>query len=104
MTDFTGLVSLPCIAWGISVPEKLSAEGDRQSWYGDCLGAATGNGVTLAMVLCIEQSKSATAARDYFTKHLAPGDYYLRGTTTSLSQWLGKELGRLGLAEGQEVT
>ena len=55
------------------------------------------------MVLCIEPSKSAQAARDYFTKHLAPGDYYLRGTT-ALSQWYGKELGRVGLAEGQEVT
>src|SRR5262249_59590794 len=54
------------------------------------------------MVLCIEQSKSALAARDYFNKHLAPGDYYLR--STSLSQWFGKELGRLGLHEGQEVT
>jgi conjugative relaxase-like TrwC/TraI family protein len=55
------------------------------------------------MVLCIEQSKSAAAARDYFTKHLAPGDYYVRGSH-SLSQWFGKELARVGLKEGQEVT
>ena len=53
------------------------------------------------MVLSIEPSKSAQAACDYLTKHLMPGDYYLQGN--SQSQWFGKELGRLGLTEAQEV-
>ena len=53
------------------------------------------------MVLSIEQSESEQAACDYLTTHLSPGDYYLRGM--SQSQWFGKELGRLGLQEGQEV-
>ncbi len=52
-------------------------------------------------MLSIVPSESAQAACDYLTKHLMPGDYYLRGK--SQSQWFGKELGRLGLAEGQEV-
>src|SRR5690242_3009810 len=53
------------------------------------------------MVLSIEQSESAQGVCDYLTKHLSPGDYYLRGT--SQSQWVGAELGRLGLQEGQAV-
>jgi conjugative relaxase-like TrwC/TraI family protein len=55
-------------------------------------------------MLCIEQSKSAQAARDYFTQHLARGDYYIEGESGQHPGiWVGQGAERLGLA-GRDVT
>src|ERR1039458_3436066 len=47
--------------------------------------------------------KNLKAAKEYFRKHLARGDYYSQGRTIA-GAWLGKGVARLGLDPAQPVS
>ena len=47
-------------------------------------------------MIFINHSRSAKQAKDYFTQHLAPGDYYARDAAEMKGLWQGKGAEKLG--------